>query len=57
MSTKRGVAPVRSTALAEAIIVRSGTMTSSPTPTPSAASAANRLTVPFMTTETCRAPM
>ncbi len=55
-STNTGVAPARSTVFAEAIMVRSGTSTSWPAPTPSAASAANRDTVPFMTIATCRAP-
>ena len=55
-STNTGVAPARTTVLAEAIMVRSGTSTSWPAPTPSAASAAKRLTVPLETMATWRAP-
>ena len=57
MSTKTGFAPARTIELAEAIIVQSGTITSSPGPIPSAFKAMNKLTVPLATTETCLLPV
>ncbi|MFT3917330.1 MAG: hypothetical protein QM704_25560 [Anaeromyxobacteraceae bacterium] len=55
-SASTGVAPVRSTACAVAAKVRSGTITSSPGPSPSAWSARWRATVPFETVIAWRTP-
>jgi hypothetical protein len=56
MSTRTGVAPVRRTALAVAMNVTSGTITSSPAATPAAASARKIAVVPLVVATAWAAP-